>query len=57
MTFFSEAKFRFKPVPEDGKIEIEPFLNACSEIVPFFGEYIRFISSFLVKSMPIDPIL
>ncbi|XP_031571599.1 glycolipid transfer protein-like [Actinia tenebrosa] len=36
MTFFSEAKFRFLPVPEDGRIETDPFLKACTEIVPFF---------------------
>ncbi|KXJ09056.1 glycolipid transfer protein [Exaiptasia diaphana] len=36
MSFFSEAKFRFKEVSEDGKIETDSFLKACSEIVPFF---------------------
>jgi hypothetical protein len=42
MSFFSEAKCRFLPVPEDERIETEPFLNACTEVVPFFGEYIYF---------------
>lgn len=39
MTFFSEAKFRFKDVPEDGRIEMDTFLKACCEIVPFFGKF------------------
>jgi len=36
MTYFSQAKHTFNPVPEDKEILAESFLNACSEIVPFF---------------------
>jgi len=36
MTYFSQAKHTFQPVPEDKRILAESFLNACSEIVPFF---------------------
>lgn len=38
MSFFSEAKHRFLPIPEDGRIETKSFLDAASEVVPFFGE-------------------
>ncbi len=38
MTFFSQAKYRFHPIPEDKRIETYPFLQACQEIVPFFGK-------------------
>ena len=37
MTWFSEAKHGFLPVSEGGNIPTQPFLLACSEIVPFFG--------------------
>lgn len=36
MSFFSEAVHRFLPIPEDRKIETKQFLDAASEIVPFF---------------------
>lgn len=39
MSFFSEAVHRFLPIPEDRKIETKQFLDAASEIVPFFGEH------------------
>lgn len=38
MSFFSEAEHRFLPIPEDGRIETKSFLDAASEVVPFFGE-------------------
>ena len=38
-SFFGKAKHRFQAVPEDGKILTKAFLDACSEIVPFFGKY------------------
>ena len=38
MSFFSEATHRFLPIPEDSRIETKPFLDAASEVVPFFGE-------------------
>lgn len=37
MTLFSEAKHKFLPVSEGEDIPTQLFLNACSEIVPFFG--------------------
>ena len=36
MSFFSQVKQNFVEVPEDGQIVTETFLDACSEIVPFF---------------------
>lgn len=36
MSFFSEATHRFLPVPEDSRIETKSFLDAASEVVPFF---------------------
>ncbi|XP_068748310.1 glycolipid transfer protein-like isoform X1 [Montipora capricornis] len=36
MSFFSEASHRFLPIPEDGRIDTEPFLDAASQVVPFF---------------------
>lgn len=38
MSFFSEAEHKFLPIPEDSRIETKSFLDAASEIVPFFGE-------------------
>ena len=35
-TYFSSMKYRFQPIPDDGRIETVPFLNACGEILPFF---------------------
>jgi len=35
-TFFSKAQHRYQTIPEDGKIVTSSFLDACSEIVPFF---------------------
>lgn len=40
MTLFSEAKYKFLPVSEGDDIPTQPFLHACSEIVPFFGSNI-----------------
>lgn len=40
MSFFTEATHRFLPIPEDTRIETKPFLDAASEVVPFFGEYV-----------------
>ena len=39
MSFFSEARHRFLPVPEDHLIETRPFLDAAGEVIPFFGMY------------------
>ena len=39
MSFFTEATHQFLPIPEDTRIETKPFLDAASEVVPFFGEY------------------
>ncbi|KAJ7353920.1 hypothetical protein OS493_031367 [Desmophyllum pertusum] len=36
MSFFSEAEHRFLPIPEDTRIETKSFLDAASEVVPFF---------------------
>jgi len=36
MTFFSQTKHNFLPIPEDENIAAQAFLDACSEIVPFF---------------------
>lgn len=36
MSFFSEATHAFLPIPEDSRIETKPFLDASSEVVPFF---------------------
>lgn len=38
MSFFSEATHRFLPIPEAARIETKSFLDAASEVVPFFGE-------------------
>jgi len=35
--FFSKAQHRYQPIPEDGKIVTSSFLDACNDIVPFFG--------------------
>lgn len=35
-TFFAKAKHTYQPIPDDGKIVTQTFLDACSEIVPFF---------------------
>ncbi|XP_057295652.1 glycolipid transfer protein-like [Hydractinia symbiolongicarpus] len=35
-TFFKKTKHSYQPIPEDGKIVTQSFLDACSEIVPFF---------------------
>jgi len=40
-SFFGKAVNRYQPIPEDGKINTDAFLKACSEIVPFFGNYLR----------------
>lgn len=36
MSFFTEAEHGFLPVPEDNRIETKSFLDAASEVVPFF---------------------
>lgn len=36
MSFFTEAEHGFLPVPEDKRIETKSFLDAASEVVPFF---------------------
>lgn len=36
-SFFGKASHKFQPLPEDGKINTDMFLNACSQIVPFFN--------------------
>lgn len=43
MTFFSQAKYRFQPIQDDKRIETWPFLQACQEIVPFFGMFAIYI--------------
>ncbi|XP_066913847.1 glycolipid transfer protein-like [Clytia hemisphaerica] len=35
-SFFGKAINKYQPIPEDGKINTDAFLKACSEIVPFF---------------------
>jgi len=35
-TFFSKVKYRFQPIPDDGRIDTDTFLNACGEVIPFF---------------------
>jgi len=35
-SFFGKAAHKFQPLPEDGKVNTDLFLKACSEIVPFF---------------------
>ena len=39
-TFFSKVKYRFQPIPDDGRIDTDTFLNACGEVIPFFGMYL-----------------
>lgn len=39
MSFFTEAEHGFLPVPEDKRIETKSFLDAASEVVPFFGKH------------------
>eukprot|EP00118_Oscarella_pearsei_P025819 m.308834 g.308834 ORF g.308834 m.308834 type:complete len:205 (+) comp44941_c0_seq1:18-632(+) len=36
MSFFVQAKHKFLPVPENGRIATESFLDAAGEVVPFF---------------------
>ena len=42
MSFFTEAEHGFLPVPEDKRIETKSFLDAASEVVPFFGKHLPF---------------
>ena len=42
-TFFSEASHKFLPIPEDEKIVCKSFLDACNQIVPFFGKNISLL--------------
>ena len=42
-TFFATRKHKYQPVPDAGdadeaKIEVEPFLMASREVLPFFGK-------------------
>lgn len=35
-SFFGKATHKYQAIPEDGKINTQMFLDACSQIVPFF---------------------
>ena len=41
MTLFSEAKQKFQLITEGEDIPTHTFLLACTNIVPFFGKYMR----------------
>ena len=41
MTFFSTAEHQFPAITKGQDIETVPFLAACTEILPFFGELRR----------------
>ena len=38
-SFFADMKYKMPPVPEDKRIETQPFLLAAAEILPFLGEH------------------
>ncbi|CAH1801076.1 unnamed protein product [Owenia fusiformis] len=38
MTFFGQIDPQYLPVPDDGNIEVIPFLEASKQILPFFGK-------------------
>lgn len=42
MSFFTEAEHKFLSIPEDIRIETKSFLDAASEVVPFFGKHLLF---------------
>ena len=39
MSFFSEAEHKFDVIVEGQSIKTESFLKACSEILPFLGQF------------------
>ena len=45
MTLFSQAKHKFQVISEGEAIPTEPFLLACSEVVPFFGKQIKVLTN------------
>ena len=47
-SFFGKAAHKFQPLPEDGKVNTDLFLKACSEIVPFFGKHGLHLDTYLL---------